>query len=113
MYMRGVSLCLIKMLFHFCSMNFAILNLIVSRFLRQVQDDDEIQEIKEDDDTMKAYMNYKVFASLFCGALVYFQVIHISLELFSYLQEKSVALQYAGKSTPRKDSIARYIPFSF
>lgn len=64
MYKRGVSLW-IKMLFHFCSMNFAILNLIVSHFLWQVQDDDEIQEIKEEDDTTKVYMNYKVFSCLF------------------------------------------------
>ncbi|KAK6783490.1 hypothetical protein RDI58_021287 [Solanum bulbocastanum] len=65
-YQRGVS-----------AWNFDLEDLKLQASL--VQDDDEIQEIKEDDDTMKAYMNYK---------------------------EKSVALQYAGKSTPRKDSIA-------
>ncbi|XP_049376336.1 uncharacterized protein LOC125841280 isoform X1 [Solanum stenotomum] len=65
-YQRGVS-----------AWNFDLEDLKLQASL--VQDDDEIQEIKEDDDTRKAYMNYK---------------------------EKSVALQYAGKSTPRKDSIA-------
>ncbi|CAN4077487.1 unnamed protein product [Withania somnifera] len=47
--------------------------------LSQVQDDDEIQEIKEEDDAMKPYMNCK---------------------------EKSITVQHAGKSTLRKDSIA-------
>ncbi|XP_055821772.1 serine/threonine-protein kinase BLUS1-like isoform X2 [Solanum dulcamara] len=65
-YQRGVS-----------AWNFDLEDLKLQASL--VQDDDEIQEIKEEDDTMKAYMNYK---------------------------EKSIALQYAGKSTPRKDSIA-------
>ncbi|XP_025888258.1 uncharacterized protein [Solanum lycopersicum] len=65
-YQRGVS-----------AWNFDLEDLKLQASL--VQDDDEIQEIKEEDDTIKAYMNYK---------------------------EKSVALQYAGKSTPRKDSIA-------
>ncbi|KAF3624269.1 Serine/threonine-protein kinase OSR1 [Capsicum annuum] len=66
-YQRGVS-----------AWNFDLEDLKLQASL--VQEDDDVQEIKEDDDTMKAYMNYK---------------------------EKSIAILYAGKSTPRKDSTAR------
>ncbi|KAM3396526.1 Serine/threonine-protein kinase fray2 [Capsicum chinense] len=65
-YQRGVS-----------AWNFDLEDLKLQASL--VQEDDDVQEIKEDDDTMKAYMNYK---------------------------EKSIAILYAGKSTPRKDSTA-------
>ncbi|CAN4127139.1 unnamed protein product [Withania somnifera] len=65
-YQRGVS-----------AWNFDLEDLKLQASL--VQDDDEIQEIKEEDDTMKAYMNSK---------------------------EKSIAVQHAGKQTLRKDSIA-------
>ncbi|XP_009588542.1 uncharacterized protein [Nicotiana tomentosiformis] len=65
-YQRGVS-----------AWNFDLEDLKLQASL--VQDDDEIQEIKEEDEAMKAYMNYK---------------------------EKSIASPYAGKQIPRKDSIA-------
>ncbi|PHT57781.1 Serine/threonine-protein kinase fray2 [Capsicum baccatum] len=65
-YQRGVS-----------AWNFDLEDLKLQASL--VQEDDDVQEIKEDDDSMKAYMNYK---------------------------EKSIAILYAGKSTPRKDSTA-------
>ncbi|XP_059276419.1 serine/threonine-protein kinase BLUS1-like isoform X1 [Lycium ferocissimum] len=65
-YQRGVS-----------AWNFDLEDLKLQASL--LQEDDEIQEIKEENDTMKAYMNYK---------------------------EKSIAIPYAGKSTPREDSNA-------
>ncbi|KAJ8555924.1 hypothetical protein K7X08_013420 [Anisodus acutangulus] len=65
-YQRGVS-----------AWNFDLEDLKLQASL--LQEDDEIQEIKEENDSMKAYMNYK---------------------------EKSIAIQYAGKSTPREDSNA-------
>ncbi|XP_075102203.1 uncharacterized protein LOC107820762 isoform X1 [Nicotiana tabacum] len=65
-YQRGVS-----------AWNFDLEDLKLQASL--VQDDDEIQEIKEEDEAMKAYMNYK---------------------------EKSIASPYAGKQIPRKDPIA-------
>ncbi|KAK4369635.1 hypothetical protein RND71_013427 [Anisodus tanguticus] len=65
-YQRGVS-----------AWNFDLEDLKLQASL--LQEDDEIQEIKEENDSMKAYINYK---------------------------EKSIAIQYAGKSTPREDSNA-------
>nr|XP_016461522.1 PREDICTED: serine/threonine-protein kinase BLUS1-like isoform X1 [Nicotiana tabacum] len=65
-YQRGVS-----------AWNFDLEDLKLQASL--VHDDDDIQEIKEEDEAMKAYMNYK---------------------------EKPIASPYAGKQIPRKDSIA-------